>query len=181
MENVDIPQSFISEMDEIIGYINGDSLNDECGSRNSEGNTALAPQYHNTEDINNESYPENWYIPQDKQNGLELNAMDSSPDNNIAVMEHMDVDYEQSFVDTAISGPESNRKERIGNIENARKARDEVMGVVIPVNIVNLLQSKDTESNENDKTQQTPKKRRKRDRPQTCLPRVGIYYGLIPV
>ena len=174
-----MPQSFVSEMDEIIGYIIGDSLTDECGSENSEGSTALVPQYHNTEDISNESYPGNWYIPQGKQN--RLNSMDSNPDNNMAVMEHMDVDFEKSFVDTAISGPQSNRKECISNIENARKAREEVMGVVIPINIVNLLQSKDTESNENDKTQQTPKKRRKRDKPQTSLPRVGIHYGLISV
>ena len=165
-----MPESFINEMDEIIGYLNG-----ECGSGNSQDNTAVVPQNHNTDDNSNESYPENWSIPQYKQNGPETNSMETSfNDNNIAVMEHMDVDFEQSFVDTAISGPESSRKEHMAKLENVRKAREEVMGVVIPVNIVNLLQSKNTETSDNDKTQQTPKKRRKRDKPQTSLPKVGI-------
>ena len=169
MENVYMSESFINEMDEIISYLNGES-----GS--STDNTAIVPQYHNAEDTSNESYPENWCVSQEKQHGqeppTETNPMESSFDSNIAVMENMDVDFEQSFVDTAISGPETNRKEYIANIENARKAREEVMGIVIPVNIVNLLQCKDNESNENDERQQTPKKRRNRDKLPTSHPRV---------
>ena len=166
-------ESFINEMDEIINYLNG-----ECEKGSSKENTAVLPRYHNAEDSSNDSYPENWYISHDKQHGLEspmeINPMESSLDSNVVVMEHMDVDFGQSFIDTAISGPETKRKEYIANIENARKAREEVMGIVIPVNIVNLLQSKDNESNENDERQQTLKKRRKRDKTPTSLPRVCI-------
>ena len=166
-------ESLINEMDEIINYLNG-----ECEKGSSKENTAVLPRYHNAEDSSNDSYPENWCISQDKQYCLEssmkTNPMESSLDSNVAAMEHMDVDFEQSFIDTAISGPETNRTEYIANIENARKAREEVMGIVIPVNIVNLLQSKDNESNENDERQQTLKKRRKRDKTPTSLPRVCI-------
>ena len=50
------------------------------------------------------------------------------------------------------------------------------MGIVIPVNIVNLLQSKDNDSNDNDERQQTLKKRRKRDKPPTSLSRVCVRF-----
>ena len=36
--------------------------------------------------------------------------MESSLDSKVAAMDHMDVDFEQSFIDTAISGPETKRK-----------------------------------------------------------------------
>ena len=175
MENVYMSESFINEMDETINYLNG-----ECEKGSSKENTAVLPRYHNAEDSSNDSYPENWYISQDKQHGLEspmeTNPMESSLDSKVAAMDHMDVDFEQSFIDTAISGPETKRKEYIANIENARKAREEVMGIVIPVNIVNLLQSKDNDSNDNDERQQTLKKRRKRDKPPTSLSRVCVRF-----